>query len=138
MIISKILRQIILVILGGIIYVIIEILWRGYSHWTMFLTGMVIFYLIGNINSYFSWTMPLWKQMGIATIIITVIEFIVGCIVNLWLGWNIWHYDKFDILGQVCLPYCFLWYWLSLVGILLDDILRLILFNEKIEGYRVF
>ena len=29
--------------IGGIIYIILELLWRGWSHWTMFILGGACF-----------------------------------------------------------------------------------------------
>jgi uncharacterized membrane protein len=124
--------------LGGLLYYNIEILWRGYSHWTMYILGGLVFILIGEINNFLSWETPLCIQCGIATIIVTVLEFITGCIINLWLGWNIWHYSRFDILGQICLPYVILWYFLSSIAIILDDYVRWILFNEQKPKYKLF
>ena len=36
--------------------------------------------------------MPLWQQMLLGACIVTVLEFLTGCIVNLWLGWDVWDY----------------------------------------------
>lgn len=36
--------------IGGFLYYAIEILWRGYSHWTMFILGGLCFILVGFIN----------------------------------------------------------------------------------------
>ena len=80
-------------IIGGLIYVTLEILWRGYSHWTMAVLGAVCFIILGLINEILNWDIPLLLQMFLGCIIITVLEFITGCIVNLWLGWNIWDYS---------------------------------------------
>jgi len=75
---------------GGLIYILIELLWRGYSHWTMFLLGGLCFVIIGLINELLPWTMYLWKQQFIAMGIVTILEYITGCIVNLQLGWHVW------------------------------------------------
>lgn len=80
-------------LIGGLIYVTLEILWRGYSHWTMGVLGGICFICLGLINEILSWETPLVLQMLIGGTIITVLEFITGCIVNLWLGWNIWDYS---------------------------------------------
>lgn len=132
------LKSLILVTFGGWLYFGLELFWRGYSHWTMFLLGGIAFYLIGNINEYFTWDMPLWKQCGIATAIITVLEFITGCIINLWLGWSVWHYTSLDILGQISLPFVGLWTILSIVGIILDDLIRWLIFKEEKPRYKIF
>lgn len=66
------------------------------------------------------------KQSFISAVIITIFEFITGCIVNLWLGWAVWDYSDlpFNLLGQICLYYFLLWIPLSAVGIVLDDWIR--------------
>ena len=121
-------------------YYVIEILWRGYSHWTMFLLGGFCFVLIGLINEIFTFQIPLAKQMLISTVIITVAEFVCGCIVNLWLKWNVWDYSELpmNILGQICAPYSILWFFLSFIAIILDDYLRYWLFGEEKPEYKLF
>ena len=132
-------KAIILGYIGGLIYIGIELLWRGYSHWTMFILGGICFLLMGKINEAIPWNMPLWQQVLIGTLIITGLEFMTGCIVNLWLGWNVWDYSSvpFNILGQICLPYIFLWIPISLTGIVLDDVLRYYLFKEEVPHYNI-
>ena len=126
-------KYFILSIIGGAVYVLLEMLWRGYSHWTMFLLGAVCFILIGLVNEVFEWDTPLILQMFCGCAIITALEFVTGCIVNLWLGWDVWDYSqyKFNILGQISLHSSVGWYFLSLVGIFLDDWLRYKLFGEE-------
>ena len=107
---KKILRPLMLVSIGGLLYYGLEILWRGYSHWTMFILGGMCFYLIGEINEYLPWEMKLYKQIMIGVSIVTVLEFITGCIVNLWLKWNVWDYSSIplNLFGQICLTYVLL------------------------------
>ena len=133
----KALKQIILFDVGGLLYVLFELIWRGYSHWTMFLVGGICFVLIGIINEVIPWKMPLVYQMAIGAAIITTVEFISGCIINLWFGQNVWDYSRmpFNILGQVCLPFSFLWFLISAIGIVLDDYLRYWWFGEERPHY---
>lgn len=65
-------RPLILFGIGGILYYFIEIIWRGYSHWTMFLLGGICFLLVGLINEIFE--LSLVKQMTISTVIITIAD----------------------------------------------------------------
>ena len=133
-------KEIILGLLGGLIYIGIELLWRGYSHWTMFVLGGICFVILGWINEIIPWDMLLWKQVAIGTMVITGLEFITGCIVNICLEWNVWDYSNmpFNVLGQVCLLYIFLWIPISLLGIILDDYLRYWLFREEKPIYKMF
>ena len=132
-------KYFILGIIGGAVYVLLEMLWRGYSHWTMFLLGAVCFILIGLVNEVFEWDTPLILQMFCGCAIITALEFVTGCIVNLWLGWEVWNYSqyKFNVLGQISLRSSVGWYFLSLVGIFIDDWLRYKLFGEEKPHYKI-
>lgn len=119
--------EITLFLIGGRLYTWIEILWRGHTHWTMFVLGGICFVIMGLLNEHiFSWKLSLMMQAIISAVIITVFEFITGCIVNLWMGWSVWDYSRlpFNLLGQICLYYFLLWIPLSIVGIILDDWLR--------------
>lgn len=134
---NKILKFISLFLIGGIIYFLLETLWRGYSHWTMFILGGFCFVAVGAINEYYDWDMPFWEQCLIGAAIITGLEFITGLIVNKALGWAVWNYSNlpFNIMGQICLPYSLLWFVLSGVAIIIDDYLRYWLFGEEKPHY---
>lgn len=136
---NKLLKYFTLGTLGGTVYVFIELLWRGYSHWSMFLLGGICFIALGLINEIIPWEMPLTVQMFIGCAIITVLEFITGCIVNLWLGWDVWDYSELpcNLLGQISLRSSIGWYFLSAVGIIFDDWLRYLLFNEEEPRYKI-
>lgn len=124
--------------IGGAIYCIMELLWRGYTHWTMFILGGICFVALGLINEVIPWGMPLTIQMLIGCIIITTLEFITGCVVNLWLGWNVWNYTWHpNLLGQISLYSSIGWIALSLVGIILDDYIRFWLFDEDKPKYKL-
>ena len=124
--------------IGGIIYVGIEVLWRGYSHWSMFIVGGVCFICVGLINHILPWDMPLWNQVLIGIFIITILEFVGGCIINMWLGWNVWDYSERpgNVLGQICPQYVILWAPLCLIGIIFDDWLRYWIFAEDRPHYK--
>lgn len=124
--------------IGGTVYVCLELIWRGYSHWTMFLLGGICFICLGLINEILNWSTPLWEQMIIGGTIITVLEFITGCIVNLWLGWDIWNYTwKPNLWGQISLYSSIGWVVLSVVGIILDDYIRYWFFGEDKPRYKL-
>ena len=135
---SKIKKYEFLFFVGATIYVIIEKLYRGYSHWTMFLLGGICFIALGLINEVIPWDMPLLLQMFIGGMIITVLELITGCIVNLWLGWKVWDYSElpFNLWGQISLFSSIVWVGLSLVGIVLDDFIRWKFFDGEKPHYR--
>ena len=133
----RVLRPLVLWGVGGLIYVIMEYLFRGHSHWTMFIVGGLCFLLLGAINEIIPWEMPIWQQAIIGAVIVTAVEFISGCIINLWLGWNVWDYSglPLNVLGQICIPFCAMWILLAVVGIVLDDYLRHWWFGEEKPHY---
>lgn len=124
---------------GGALYIIVEALWRGYSHWSMFVLGGLCFVLVGGLNNYLPWEMPLLMQMLLGGLIITIGELLTGIVINLWLGWHVWDYSKlpFNLWGQICPQYSALWVLLSGPIILLDDILRWKWYKDKMPSYRL-
>lgn len=133
-------KHIILFCVGGFVYLGIELFARGYSHISMWLLGGTCFVLIGQINEFVSWDLPLVAQMGIGAVIITVLEFLTGCIVNLWLGLEVWDYSDLplNLMGQICLPFSAVWFFISALAIFADDYLRYKWFGEKKPKYRIF
>ena len=80
--------------IGGRLYTWIEILWRGYTHFSMFILGGGGFVVLGLLNEYkIPWHWCLLRQSVVGACIITGLEFLTGCIVNLWLGWGVWDYS---------------------------------------------
>lgn len=132
-------KHLTLAVTGGLLYVLLELLWRGRSHWTMFALGGLCFVALGLINEVLTWDMPLWQQILLGACIVTALEFLTGCMVNLWLGWDVWDYNNLpgNILGQICLQYCLLWLPVSLTGIVLDDWLRHLWFDEERPHYKI-
>lgn len=141
---NKVIKPAALFCAGGSIYITIEILWRAFrgsdpTHWTMFILGGLYFLAIGAINEFFTWGTPFWLQSTIGAVVVLILEFVFGCVLNLWLGLNVWDYSDvpLNILGQVCLPFAFAWFFLAAVGIVLDDYLRYWLFEEDKPRYRM-
>lgn len=139
---KKVLKVGSLFTIGGMIYLLVEIVWRSVrngtpTHWTMFLLGGLCFVAIGAINEYLPWEAPFWLQAIIGTAIVLTLEFIFGYVLNILLGLNIWDYSNlpFNILGQICLPFAFAWILLSAIAIILDDYLRYWFFGEEKPHY---
>lgn len=99
---------------GAVAYPALEVLWRGYSHYSMALAGGVcclMLYLLHRL--FFDW--PLLLRAVGGAFVITLVEFIFGAVFNLLLGMAVWDYSdvRFNLLGQVCLRYFLLWCGLS-------------------------
>lgn len=127
----------ILLCIGGLMYCGIELLYRGHTHWTMFIVGGLAFIEVGLINEIFPWDMYFEQQVLIGDILVTFTEFIAGYILNIKLGLGIWDYSNlpFNVMGQICLLFMFLWAFLVAFAIWLDDHLRFVLFKEEVLGY---
>ncbi len=135
-----VLENVFLILLGGFLYYFLEILVRGYSHYSMILCGGLGFWLSGMLNQRFGFQMALISQMFLSAGLITLLELVTGLIVNVWLGIGVWDYSgmPYNLLGQICLLYSVLWMALSLVCILLDDWIRYRLFGEEKASYKLF
>jgi len=99
---------------GGLGYVLIELLWRGRSHPSMFLVGGICFEMIGGVDARCR-RRPLLVRCALCALGITAVELVSGCILNRWLGLGVWDYSRmrYNILGQVCLLYSLFWLLLS-------------------------
>ena len=98
----------------GFIYCMIEILFRGWSHWSMFvLTGFLGVFCVDSINNVLSFDCDYIVQILISTILCTIGEGISGIILNVWLQLNVWDYSKMAFgtffFGQCNVLFCFAW-----------------------------
>lgn len=136
----SILKYTVLFVVDGFLYILIELFYRGYSNISMFILGGICGVLIGGLNNWYPWNLPLVYQMLISSVIITVGEYITGYIVNIKLGWNVWDYSNlpFNLNGQICLFFSIIWFFISLIAILLDDLMRYLLFDEEYKEYKLF
>ena len=133
------LKLLVLAVIGGAIYVGIEMLWRGHSHPSMFILGGLCFVSIGLINELFPWELGIVWQALIGGTMVTCLEFITGVIVNIWLKLGVWDNSGLPlyILGQVCLRFYLAWVGLSVVAIVFDDYLRYWFFGEEKPHYKI-
>ena len=131
-------KNLVLFYLGGMLYIALELLWRGWSHGSMFVVGGLCFLLIGGIDAVFP-DMPLLIQSVLGACLVTALELISGLILNLWLGMGVWDYSylPLNLMGQVCMAYFFLWILVSLLAVFLEDQLRQRLFQERHPIYRL-
>lgn len=124
--------------LGGMMYMALELLWRGWTHGSMFLLGGLCFVLIGNLDRLLP-GMPLFLQSVLGAGIITSLELLSGLVLNIWLGLGVWDYSSlpYSFLGQISMTYFFLWIFVSLGAVFLEDGVRRGLFGEERPNYRV-
>lgn len=124
----KILEKILLFIFGGLCYVALELLWRGWSHMSMFFAGGTCFLLLGGLERAQP-RLPLPLRGIFGAVVITSVEMLCGLLFNR--SYQVWDYREtpFNFHGQICLPFFLLWIPLSLVGMqlftLLEDLMLL-------------
>ena len=115
-----ILRATTLFLVCGSIYYMMELIWDGSSHFSMFiLAGLCAIFFIDLLNNIYSMEMDYLLQVGISTILCTIAEGVTGLIVNTWLGLNVWDYSSLPFnffYGQCCLYFVFLW--IAIIGFL--------------------
>ncbi len=108
---------------GGSCYYLMELIWNGKSHWSMFLLGGLCFRLLGRVGRL---PIPLFPKCLLGGAGITAAEFGAGLLLNVCLHWNIWDYSDlpFNLFGQICLPFTALWTLLSLPALKIDEALE--------------
>ena len=113
----RIWKHVFLFSLGGSAYTILELLWRGRSHGSMFALGGACFVLIGQLQKLRK--IPLALLLVLSAGVITGLELITGLLVNR--DYSVWDYRQmpYHYLGQICLNYSLLWIPVSFVAILL-------------------
>lgn len=128
---NYILQNIFMSSLGGAMYYCIEIAYRGHSHWSMFLLGGACFCWIDVICEKLTFVKSLWGKMALSAAGITVLEWVCGCIVNLWLKLEVWDYSKLplQIMGQVCLLFSLFWFLLSFPAMQFCKSIRVLFFE---------
>ncbi len=104
-----------LFLFGGGCYLLLELLWRKRTHWSMGLIGGIAFLLLFLVFTRIGPERLLLKGV-VGAVMITAVEFLGGAVVNVQLKWNVWDYSSLpaNLYGQVCLLYSGLWFLLSM------------------------
>lgn len=104
-------NRLILFLFGGVGYGLLEILWRGRTHWSMAVAGGTVMLLLHRWDRLLAERVPLPVQWVVGGLTVTAVELVAGAIVNLWLGWGVWDYRHLplNLWGQICLPFTLLW-----------------------------
>jgi len=101
--------------IGGIGYGLLEIIWRGFTHWSMVLTGGLCLSILTTFFARCKKMSVITKAMCGAGII-TAVELVVGIVTNMILKLQVWDYSKLkgNFLGQICPQFTLIWFLLSL------------------------
>ena len=132
LVLKNILFHCIVAVFGGFVYMGVELLWRGHTHWTMGVLGGICFVLIGLLDEVQEHP-PILKQMFQGAVIVTALEFVFGLILNVWLKLGIWDYSNlpFNIMGQICLQFFIAWFFLSYLAIKLENLTHKLKINVR-------
>ena len=98
---------------GGGLYVLLELLWRGRSHVSMFFLGGACFLMLGKLCKI---RLPLSVRICLGALGVTAGELVTGLLVNR--DYTVWDYRGMPLnwMGQICLPYTLLWIPVSMIG----------------------
>lgn len=109
-------RQVCFFCVGGILYPIIELLWRGRTHCSMAVAGGISLCCIDRISRK---KRSLFLQGILCSALITAVEFLFGMAVNRIGHRKVWDYSHLpgNLFGQICLPFSIAWFFLSIPAI---------------------
>ena len=102
-------------------------IWRGYSFRAMSVAGGVIFITGGMLNDKFSWKMDLLLQCGIISLMVTILEAIVGNIDFYFLHQNMWDYSNMPMSylnNKICVPFSIIWFFMGFLIVFIHDAIK--------------
>lgn len=111
-------------IIGAIGYGAIEVIWRGYTHWSMMIAGGICFSLFSLVAERTNGGIV--KKAMLCALSVTAVELIFGIIFNLWLKMNVWDYSHMPLnfLGQICPVFTLMWGGIALIFLPFVDVLN--------------
>lgn len=136
---KKMLHDIFIFYIIGVTYIFIEVLFRGYSHYSMFILAGICALFIDKLNNTYSFDMDLLLQCTMSTIYCSLLEGLFGIILNIGLNLNIWDYSNLNtptfFHGQVSLVFSLAWFFLSFICIILCDAINYYIFDLYEQPY---
>lgn len=117
---------------GGTVYFLLEVAFKTVTNepekisWTMLILAMILTIPVERCGAQLPWETPFLIQVFACTALVTIAEFIAGCILNIWLGLGIWDYSHMwgNILGQICPQFIAVWFVLCGIFIVAFDWMR--------------
>lgn len=105
-----------LLLAGALGYGLVEIFWRGYTHWSMLAAGAICVWAVDYLDRR-AGGLPDFAKALLCGLIITTVELLFGMVFNYYASAGVWDYSAlpFDFLGQICLYYTLLWVALSVI-----------------------
>lgn len=130
---KKISKYLLLLTIGGCLYYTFEILFRGFSHWSMFILGGICMVFCTVQGQIIRWKDPMWIQIIRCSIFVMAMEFSTGIILNKWCGLKIWDYSDLplQLFGQICLPFGIIFSGLCALGIVIGGYLSYWIYHDE-------
>ncbi len=102
--------ELLLGLFGALGYGLLEIFWRGCTHWSMLLAGAFCVFAIDHLDRTCGGIGD-WGKACLGGLIITMVELTFGVVFNFWARAGVWDYSAlpFNFQGQICLYYALLW-----------------------------
>lgn len=134
---NYILKKLILFSVGFFCYSLIEVLFRGYTYFTMGLLGGIMLLLVDSINNYISWDIDLIWQGIIGSFMVTLTELVVGELIKAFMIEPMWDYSNmpFNFDGVICPQFSIAWFFVCILGIFIADIINYYIFHEEPKPY---
>ena len=112
-------------LIGAIGYASIEIIWRGFTHWSMVIAGGLAFVLFSIVSEKLKGR-SIFTKAAVCALGVTAIEFVFGVVFNLWLKMGVWDYSymPFNLLGQICPAFTLIWVGLAIAFLPFADALN--------------
>ena len=122
---NKLKKYSLLFLIGAVGYGAIEVIWRGFTHWSMMIAGGLCFIIFSLVAEKFEKRNILIKA-SICALGVTAVEFLFGVLFNLVLKMNVWDYSNMplNILGQICPLFTVLWAGIAIAFLPLADIIN--------------
>ncbi len=129
---SKPVLSVLLCTWGATIYFFLEVGYKSLTghperiSWTMLAVAIILCIPVERCGAELPWDCPLWLQALCCAMLVTAVEFVAGLVLNVWLGLGIWDYSHlpFNLMGQICLQFFFVWWGLCFVFIPVFDWMR--------------
>ena len=117
---------------GGTVYFLLEVAFKTITghperiSWTMLVVAILLTVVVERCGAQLPWSCPLWLQALCCAALVTAVELVAGCVINLWLGLDVWDYSNMpgNLWGQICPQYSAIWWVLCLAFIPMFDWLR--------------
>ena len=115
---SNAVLSILLWFFGGTVYFLLEVAYKYATgnpqriSWVMLVLAIVLTIPVERCGAQLPWSVPLWLQAAACALLVTGAELVVGCVVNLLFGMDIWDYSHLwgNLWGQVCPQFALLWF----------------------------